>query len=93
MGQIKIGDAFKNFMDEIHVVNKISKTGLIITAKNIGTNQNKKFRFYEASGLYIKEGTANVSLGDSYNINTLEVNKNCEIVQKNNINKRHLRLS
>jgi len=31
---IKIGDAFKNWKNDIHVVNKISKTALIIHAKN-----------------------------------------------------------
>jgi hypothetical protein len=64
MEQIKIGDSFKNFKNDIHVVKKISKTGLIIYAKNIKTNVIEKFRFYNASGKYIIERTPNIDLGD-----------------------------
>ena len=80
---IKIGDAFKNWKNDIHVVNKISKTALIIHAKNIDTGVVEKFRFYNASGKYIIEKTPNTDLGDTLvNLNTLEVNNQCKVVLK-----------
>jgi hypothetical protein len=75
METIKIGDAFKNWKNDIHVVNEISKTGLIIHAKNIDTGIIEKFRYYDASGKYIIEKTPNTDLGHIINIGcTLEIN-------------------
>lgn len=83
MEKIKIGDVFKNWKNNIHVVNKISKTGLVIHAKNIETGVVEKFRFYEASGKYIIQTTPNTDLGDLTNIGeTLEVNNQCKVVLK-----------
>jgi hypothetical protein len=64
MEAIKIGDSFKNWKNDIHVVNRISKSGLIIHAKNINTGIIEKFRFYNASGTYILQKSANIDLGD-----------------------------
>ena len=61
--EITKGLQFKNWKDEIHEIINVSPTGLIITALNIETNEVLRFRFYNASGEYIKEGTANTTLG------------------------------
>ena len=63
MKKIKIGDKFKNFKEEIHEVINISKTGLVLICKNSETCEIVKFRFYEASGRYIKKDTV-VDLGN-----------------------------
>jgi len=63
MGEIKIGDTFKNFKGETHKVIRISKTGLVLTCKNIETDEIVKFRFYVASGRYFKENSV-VDLGE-----------------------------
>lgn len=60
---VENGDKFKNWKDDIHEVKKISKTGLIIYAKNINTGILHKFRYYQSSGEYIIENTANTNLG------------------------------
>ena len=54
MNKIEIGDKFQNIWNEVHIITKISNTGLILTTKNIQTSKTQKFRFYEASGKYIK---------------------------------------
>ena len=63
MELIKIGDSFRNYNDDIHVVTKISKTALIIHAKNIKTGVIERFRWYEASGQYIIQTSHCTSLG------------------------------
>ena len=63
MANIKIGDAFKNMKGDIHVVTKISKTALIIHARNTETNVIEKFRFYDASGEYLIQNRVNTELG------------------------------
>lgn len=64
MREIKIGDHFRNIFGAVHVIDSISKTGLIIHAKNMETGELVKFRFYNASGKYITESKRrNVELG------------------------------
>ncbi len=70
---IKIGDAFKNWKNDIHIVNKISKSALIIHAMNINTGVVEKFRYYNTSGKYIIESTPNTDLGDEVNIHTMDI--------------------
>lgn len=67
MGSIKIGDTFKNWKNDIHTVTKISKTGIVIHARNIETGTVEKFRFYGTSGEYIIQNTPNTNLGTIIN--------------------------
>jgi hypothetical protein len=60
---MEIGQQYKNFKGEIHKLLTISPTALVVTAENISTGEVSKFRFYEASGEYIKNGTSNTTLG------------------------------
>lgn len=62
--KIEVGNKFKNWKNNIHVVNKISKSGLVIHARNVDTGVIEKFRFYEASGKYIIQNTPNTDLGE-----------------------------
>jgi len=64
MIKIEIGQRYKNFLDEIHEIIKISPKATVLTTKNINTNKIVSFRFYNASGLYIKSGKSIVDLGN-----------------------------
>lgn len=62
--KIEIGDKFKNRKDEVYQVIKISPSAILITAKKLDTNENFIFRFYNASGTYIRTDTPNTELGN-----------------------------
>lgn len=64
---MQVGDTYKNWKNEIHKIIMISKTGVIIECINTETNKYCKFRFYNASGKYIKNGTPNTDLGKCVN--------------------------
>ena len=66
MIEMQIGDTYRNIWDEVHEIIMISKTGVIIECINLDTQETCKFRFYEASGKYIKNGTPNVDLGKPF---------------------------
>jgi len=61
--EMQVGDTYKNWKNEIHEIIMISKTGAVIECMNVETNECCKFRFYNASGKYIKIGTPNTDLG------------------------------
>ena len=61
--EIQIGQHYLNRKGEIHRIINVSPKGNLLTAKNVDTNINSIFRYYVASGLYIKSGTASVEIG------------------------------
>ena len=65
--EMKVGDTYKNWKNEIHEITMISKTGVVIECMNVETNDLCKFRFYNISGKYIKNGTHNTDLGKCIN--------------------------
>ena len=60
--EIKVGSIFRNDKNEVREVESISKGKLLVQARNYDTGIIEKFRYYNASGLYLKMGT-NVGLG------------------------------
>jgi len=62
--KLLVGDKFKNKWNEVHKIIKISKTGSVLTCKDVNTNKIIKFRFYDASGLYIKTDNSVKDLGE-----------------------------
>lgn len=65
--EMQVGDTYKNWKNEIHKIIMISKTGVVIECMNVETDELCKFRFYNASGKYIKNGTSNTDLGKCVN--------------------------
>ncbi len=62
--EMKVGQFYKNILGDVHQLTHISKTALKVKAKNIKTGEVSGFRYFEASGHYIKDKTHSTTLGN-----------------------------
>ena len=64
--KIEIGQVFKNWNNNHHIIQGISKTGSVLTCKNLNTRNVIKFKWQNASGKYISGDT--LELGEYYGV-------------------------